>query len=281
MAIGDDFEVQANGNIRHVSGTSTYTVLELHRWLQDLADNATASGDDLLDITYPNPSARATDKIIALLNGYNIGATEAQYLYGGSITQLDGTEQYSGLQVLGSVYSSTTLQIVQNNTLLTPYWGTGLNNSGQTLLRILVKTRTANADIDGKRIEPLSNPVGGKLTASHTEGSPFDWTNIASRLTRLKATSTIPDAVGGVVQFASSTPVASDLRSGIQRKLSLLRATSPTASPSGGVVRSIAVEGSTTNYDFFSELKRLENVAIIPGPTGAYIVVSMETEAGG
>ena len=160
MAIGDDFEIQASGNIRHISGTSTYTVLELHRWLQDLADGSAFSGDDTMDVTYLNPSSRATDKIIYLLNGYNIGDTEAQYLYGGSITQLDGTEQYSGLQVLGSVYSATTLQIVQNNTLLTPYWGTGLNNSGQTLLRILVKTRTANADIDGKRVRVQARTWG-------------------------------------------------------------------------------------------------------------------------
>lgn len=40
MAIGDDFSVAVNGDIRHISGTSTYMVLELHRWLQDLAIKA-------------------------------------------------------------------------------------------------------------------------------------------------------------------------------------------------------------------------------------------------
>ena len=51
MAIADDFSVAVNGDIRHVSGTSHYTVLALHRFLQDLADDPAASGNDLLDIT--------------------------------------------------------------------------------------------------------------------------------------------------------------------------------------------------------------------------------------
>ena len=160
MAIGDDFEIQADGDIRHVSGTSTYTVLELHRWLQDLAYDSTSVNDDFMGIVYNRPSIRATDQIITLINGYNIDDNAAEYLYGGSITQQDGSVQYSGLQVLGSVNSSTTLNIVQNNTLLTPYWGTGLNNAGQILLQILVKSRTADADIDGKRIRVQARTWG-------------------------------------------------------------------------------------------------------------------------
>jgi hypothetical protein len=50
-----------------VLGSSHYTVLELHRFLQDLADNASASGDDLLDITSSTPSERSTVNIITLL----------------------------------------------------------------------------------------------------------------------------------------------------------------------------------------------------------------------
>lgn len=143
MAIGDDFQVQSNGNIRHTSGTSTYTVLELHRWLQDLADSTAFTSDDTMDITFDNPSDRATDQIITLNTPYNIDDTAAQYLYGGSIEQNDGTvgTKYSGLQVLGSVANpSTQLEIIQGETNLTNYWGTGLNNSGNILLRILVKS---------------------------------------------------------------------------------------------------------------------------------------------
>lgn len=166
MAIGDDFSVAANGDIRHVSGTTTYTVLELHRWLQDLADDAVASGDDLVDITSQTPSERSTDNIITLINSYNIDDTAAEYLYDGSITQAGGDTQYSGLVVVGSLASTTTLKIVQDNTFYdsqaSPFWGTGLNedSAANILLRIMVKTRDNGVDVDGKRIRVQSRTYG-------------------------------------------------------------------------------------------------------------------------
>jgi len=162
MAIGTDFEVQVNGDIRHVSGTTTYTVLQFHRWLQDLADDAQAASDDFLDITSSTPSERSTDNIIALNAPYNIDDTAAQYLYDGSISQAGGDTLYSGLVVVGSVVAGTQLQIVQNNALLTSYWGTGLNAdpAANILLRIMVKTRTGGTDIDGKRIRVTAREFG-------------------------------------------------------------------------------------------------------------------------
>ena len=50
MAIGNDFEVQADGDIRHISGSTVYSMLDLHVWLQGLADDANASGDDNVSI---------------------------------------------------------------------------------------------------------------------------------------------------------------------------------------------------------------------------------------
>ena len=44
MAFGDDFSINAAGDIRHTSGTTVYTVQALHEWLQDLADDAQATG---------------------------------------------------------------------------------------------------------------------------------------------------------------------------------------------------------------------------------------------
>jgi len=157
MAIENDIQVAVNGDIRHYSGTATYTVLELHRYLQDLADQAAASGDDLLDITSVNPSERSTDNIITLNSPYNIDDVLAEYLYDGSITQGGGDTVYSGLVVVGSVYGTTTLQIVQNNVLYdgdTPFWGTGINTdpANNILCRMIVKTRATGADVDGKRI---------------------------------------------------------------------------------------------------------------------------------
>lgn len=170
MAIADDFSVATNGDIRYTGGGATYTVLELHRFLQDLADDVSASGDDLLDITYNTPSERSTDNIITLLAPYNIDDATAEKLYDGSISQDSGNTLYSGLVVVGSLASSTTLKIIQNNTFydplndgkLSPFWGTGINTdpTRNILLRCMVKTRTGGADIDGKRIRVQARKLG-------------------------------------------------------------------------------------------------------------------------
>ena len=82
---------RSNGNIRYIgddhggASPSYATVIELHRALQDFADDASSSGDDQLDITDPTPSDRSTDNIITLLGSYNIDDTAAEHLFDGSI----------------------------------------------------------------------------------------------------------------------------------------------------------------------------------------------------
>jgi len=192
MAIVDDISVAANGDIRYTGTTATYTVLELHRFLQDLADDATYVGDDILDITDVTPSDRSTDNIITLINGYNIDDTLAEKLYDGSITQDTGDVVYSGLRVLGAVNNANTeLQIVQNNAVITAFWGDqssgGLNGiaASGVLMRCLIKSRTAGADIDGKRI---------RVQARHW-GDTYAFFNVTLGLGEsVAAISTTPDA---------------------------------------------------------------------------------------
>jgi len=75
----------------HDGASPSYaTVIEFHRWLQGLADDAVATGDDELDITNVDPSRRSTDNIITLINGYTIGDTEAEHLYDGSVIYSGG-----------------------------------------------------------------------------------------------------------------------------------------------------------------------------------------------
>ena len=162
MAIAADFSVdRATGNIRHVSGGTRYSVLELHRYLQALADDAAAVGDDELDITDVIPSERSTDNIITLLNGYNIDDTAAEYLYNGSISQNNGGTVYSGLVVVGSVEPGTQLQVVQNNAVYTSFWGTGINaDPTQNIIsRMLIKTRSGGSDIDGQRLRVVAREL--------------------------------------------------------------------------------------------------------------------------
>lgn len=177
MAIGDDFTISTSGDIRHTANTNHYTVLELHRWLQDLADDpeATYSTSDLVDITSATPSERSTDQIITLLNNYNIDDDAAEYFYGGSITQDSGDTVYSGLKVLGAVNSSATqIQVIQDHGLYdgdAPFWGTQAspyNGGGSTLMRVLVKSRENGYDIDQKQI---------RVRVAHW-GDTFDFFNV-------------------------------------------------------------------------------------------------------
>jgi len=155
-----DVSVASNGDIRWTGGATTYTVLELHRFLGALADDASSINDDFVDITSDTPSDRSTDNIITLLGSYNIDATMAQHLYDGSISQASGAVLYSGLRVLGAVNNTDTqIEIVQDNALITPsFWGDqstgGFNGDAASgiLFRCLILSRTGGVDIDGKRV---------------------------------------------------------------------------------------------------------------------------------
>jgi hypothetical protein len=162
MAIADDFSVAVNGDIRYTGSGTNYTVLQLHRFLQDLADDAQSSGDDLVDITTDTPSDRSTDQIIALNSPYNIDDTAARHLYDGSVSQDGGNTLYSGLRVLGSVVAGTEIMVVQDDKVLPAYWGTGINEdtANAIIMRLLVKSRADGADIDGKRILVLARELG-------------------------------------------------------------------------------------------------------------------------
>ena len=161
MPIGADFEIQNDKDIRYTGTTANYTVLELHRWLQDLADDASSAGDDFMDITKDTPSDKQFDTIITLTNSFNIDDTAAQHLYGGSIIQSAGAVIYDGIQVLAP--SGMRLEILQNGALISPnFWTTGLNADAPNGIshQFMVKVRTASADIDGRRLIGTSREFG-------------------------------------------------------------------------------------------------------------------------
>lgn len=167
MTIATDFEIQNDKDIRYIgaahaaSGAGYYTVLELHRWLQDLADDASSAGDDYMDITRDTPSDKSFDTIINLLNGYNLDDTAAEHIYGGSIIQTSGDVIYDGIQIVAN--AGVHVEIVQNGAIIgNDFWNAipfgsankGLNPDAAsgTAARFMVKVRTAAADIDGRRL---------------------------------------------------------------------------------------------------------------------------------
>ena len=153
MAIGDDFSISSTGDIRYTGTTTNYTVIQLHRWLGDLMDDAQASGNDILDITDATASERSTDNIITLKPPYNIDDVAAQHLYDGSIIQSNGDTIYDGILVFAA--AGTYLTIQQNGKLVTPnFWTTGLNADSANGIshRFMLKVRSGGSDIDGRRL---------------------------------------------------------------------------------------------------------------------------------
>jgi len=152
MAISADFSISVAGDIRYTGGGTNYTVIEFHRWLGDLMDDAVAAGNDVLDITNSTASERSTDNIITLLAPFNIDDATAQHLYDGSIIQLGGATIYDGILVFAA--AGAYLSIVQNGVLATNFWTTGLNADAANGIshRFMLKVRDIGADIDGRRL---------------------------------------------------------------------------------------------------------------------------------
>lgn len=168
MAIADDFSVSASGDIRHTSGTTVYSVLDLHAWLQDLADDAASSGNDSVDILAPNPSrldgprdAAVASRLNLLTSGsvaFNLDDDAAQYVNFGSVKQANAATQYSGLKTIGGIVAASPIYVVQNGNKLTKFWSDGH-------VQILVKVRTGGSLIDSGNVTAFSRKWG--QTYSH------------------------------------------------------------------------------------------------------------------
>ncbi len=161
MAIADDFTVAANGDIRHVSGTTVYTVLDLHQWLQDMADDpATAVSGDNVSILTPNPSkldgprSGIKPMLLNLLGDYNIDDAAAQFINFGSIQQAGTDVLYTGLKSIGSpLVAGSPVYVVQAGAKLTKYWPDGH-------IQIMVKCKDAGALIDNADVRVYSRKYG-------------------------------------------------------------------------------------------------------------------------
>jgi hypothetical protein len=145
-----------------------YTVLELHQWLQDLADDAAAAGGDLLDILSPNPSkldgprdSAVASRLNLLTDGsvaFNLDDTAAQFINFGSIKQQGAAVQYSGLKTIGGIVAASPVYVVQSGSKLTTFWSNGH-------IQVLVKVRTGGTLIDSGNVTAFSRKWG--QTYSH------------------------------------------------------------------------------------------------------------------
>ena len=174
MAIQDDFQISVTGDVRRQAGASTtiYSVLDLHAWLQDLADDASAVGNDLVDILAPNPSrldgprdSAVASRLNLLTSGsviFNLDDTAAQFINFGSIKQQSAAVQYSGLKTIGGIVAASPVYVVQNGSKLTKFWADGH-------VQILVKVRTGGTLIDSGNVTAFSRKWG--QTYSHFDAN--------------------------------------------------------------------------------------------------------------
>jgi hypothetical protein len=155
------FKVAASGAITYVSGTDTFHVKWINRALQKLAWDFAISGDDEINLSFPNPSKEeALGKIVTLNDwttdysvNYTVTDEVMEYHFGGSVSQNNGDDIYYGLQVLGTTSTPLPLKIIQNAVELTSHWGNGKNQTdSNTLLRVMIKGRDTGTDIDGLRV---------------------------------------------------------------------------------------------------------------------------------
>ena len=136
------------------------TVLEFHRGIADLADDATSAGDDEHDITDPDATDRSTDNIITLSADYDLNAAAIEHLYDGSITFLSDNREWHGIVNFGSAID---IQIIQDGAVLADDWwnndpfgeGFGLNGDAAAGIshRFMLETiDNTGTDIDGRRL---------------------------------------------------------------------------------------------------------------------------------
>lgn len=172
MPIATDFSVAVNGDIREaasfVPGTSArYTTLELHAWLQDLADNASSVGDDNVSILVTNPSELAGKRnaarpsAVTLLPTFNLNDATSQWFKFGSVEQNSGDDLYTGLKVLGTLVASSPIYIEQSDAKITKYWA----DADAANFQILIKAKAAGTLIDGGSVTVYSRKYG--QTYSH------------------------------------------------------------------------------------------------------------------
>jgi len=191
MAIANDIAINGSGDIYYTgaahgaAGAGYYSVIELHRYLQDLADDATAAGDDLIDITVDTPSDRSTDNIIAILNGFRLNdglGTEAisEHLYDGSIIQQEDGTIWDGLVIIAA--EGMDLQVMQNGGLIAnDFWNSipsgestkGLNRDTVNGIshRFMVKVVNAGSDIDGRRLIGMTREWGKTYSEFKVNGT--------------------------------------------------------------------------------------------------------------
>lgn len=157
-----DFSVASNGDLRAIAGSTVHTALELHAWLQDLADNPAPTADDQVSILGANPSELAGKRnvlrpmAVTLLNGVNVDDATSRRFKFGSLEQQGGQALYTGLKTIGTVPGDASIYVVQNNAKInggTKWWPAGP-------VQTMVKAKAGGVLIAGNTVAGVAQAAG-------------------------------------------------------------------------------------------------------------------------
>ena len=188
------FEINYVGDA-HAGTAPTYaTGIELHRALQDFADDA-ADGTEEISIVDEVPSQRGgVDTNITLINSYHITPTAAEHLYDTSISQthpVSGVQIYDGIQNFGN---ASSIQVIQNGARLTnDFWNEAKmiaaveDATSNTSHRFMVLVHDGGVDIDGRRLVGTQRVYG----TTYTEFAIGGGTNRGNNVLALTANSNL------------------------------------------------------------------------------------------
>lgn len=162
MAIADDFTINYGAKtVQHTSGSTVYTVLAFFQYLATTFAAQTQMDDDYAFVS-------DTPAVYRWVNGWAFGApsTDNQFLQGGSVESSDGDDLWSNLYSIGSQEAGTQIYIIQNDTELTGWWGTGN-------IDILIQIKSGGAWIQSD--DTSGTPTNGGLWAYAREwGDAYD-----------------------------------------------------------------------------------------------------------
>lgn len=140
--------------IKHNTGTTRVTVNALYSALMDLADDAGFMDSDV-------PMSAQTPTEYSLINGWTMNAdSDFGYLTGGAVKVTATDDTWAGYYNLGTIKAGTILYIGQNGALVAspPGYTTGA-------LDVLVKVRSAGADIDSRNVTLFARNLGDTYDA--------------------------------------------------------------------------------------------------------------------
>ncbi|HMA79064.1 MAG TPA: hypothetical protein VKP88_08145 [Candidatus Paceibacterota bacterium] len=145
----------ATANVNGAFHVRAYTPNNLHYWFLDKGDDATFTGNDVIDRTRPRLSTRVGVTDVTLLGDANIDDAASYHLYGGSIIQGgSGSEtEYNAVAIaVVDTDGATEPVIVQDNALLSAttgeYWKNAYMPTAASKIKILIKVNNAGTVID-------------------------------------------------------------------------------------------------------------------------------------